>query len=276
MKKSVLLLIAFLGLLTFSACTSGAPTSSSSSSSDSSSTSAVSSSQNASSTPSSSQSSAVSADRILQKLITLTNARSAGDNKNYYWENGKARLTGFEALKAGSFLFQQDAQGRSGVARAILTYSEFEASKGARQGTPLNPPHWPKNKMTTIHFALTGKSYHGYLYNRSHSIADSLLGSKSYTSAYNFTTGTRSQNVGANQNGGMRAAEELAENYWKSNPNSNATISYETTPLYSGSETIPRGSIVDEKSSDGALNSEIVVINDAEGISIDYTAGTFH
>ncbi|MDN4853766.1 hypothetical protein [Pediococcus pentosaceus] len=51
-------------------------------------------------------------------------------------------------------------------------------------------------------------------------------------------------------------------------------ISYETTPLYKGNEKIPRGSVVDIKSSDGSLNKEIVVINSVEGTKIKYLTGT--
>lgn len=224
---------------------------------------------------SSSSSTAASTTDILNKLNEYTNAKSAGPTGNYYWENGSAKLSGFENLKAGEYSFNADDKGRSGVARAILTYSQFEASKGSRQGQPLDPPAWPSsNPKIAITFSLTGRTYHGYLYNRSHSIADSLLGEGSYTSQYNFTTGTRSQNVGANQNGGMRYAEELAEDFWKTNPNTSATINYQTTPVYNANETIPRGSIVDIKSSDNTLNTEVVVINSAEGLEIDYASGT--
>ena len=224
---------------------------------------------------SSSSSTAASTTDILNKLNEYTNAKSAGPTGNYYWENGSAKLSGFENLKAGEYSFNADDKGRSGVARAILTYSQFEVSKGSRQGQPLDPPAWPSsNPKIAITFSLTGRTYHGYLYNRSHSIADSLLGEGSYTSQYNFTTGTRSQNVGANQNGGMRYAEELAEDFWKANPNTSATINYQTTPVYNANETIPRGSIVDIKSSDNTLNTEVVVINSAEGLEIDYASGT--
>lgn len=155
-----------------------------------------------------------------------------------------------------------------------MTYSEYTASRGSRQGEPLEPPAWPGNKIVAISYGLTGRTYHGYLYNKSHSIGDSLLGAKSYTSEYNFTTGTRPQNVGADQNGGMRAAEESAENYWESYPNTHHVIYYQTTPLYKGDETMPRGSIVDVRSSDKTLNKEIVVINSAEGIRLNYATGS--
>ncbi|MCT1174361.1 DNA/RNA non-specific endonuclease [Lactococcus lactis] len=224
---------------------------------------------------SSSSSSVASTTDILNKLNEYTNAKSAGPTGNYYWENGSARLSGFDAIKAGKYNFNADDKGRSGVARAVLTYSQYEDSKGSRQGQPLDPPAWPSsNPKIAITFSLTERTYHGYLYNRSHSIADSLLGEGSYTSKYNFTTGTRSQNVGANQNGGMRYAEELAEDFWKANPNTSATINYQTTPVYNANETIPRGSIVDIKSSDNTLNTEVVVINSAEGLEIDYASGT--
>lgn len=224
---------------------------------------------------SSNSSTTASTNDILEKLNEYTNAKSAGPTKNYYWENGTARLSGFEAIKAGEYNFGADDKGRSGVARAVLTYSQYEASKGSRQGQPLDPPAWPSsNPKIGITFSLTERTYHGYLYNRSHSIADSLLGEGSYTSQYNFTTGTRSQNVGANQNGGMRYAEELAENFWKANPNTSSTIDYQTTPVYNATETMPRGSIVDIKSSDNTLNIEVVVINSAEGLEIDYASGT--
>lgn len=212
---------------------------------------------------------------ILAELVKETNNHSAGPTKDYYWENGAAKITKFDGLKSGEEKFTADSQGRSGVAKAILTYSEYESSKGSRQGDPLEPPAWPyTNPKVAITYSLTGRTYHGYLYNRSHSIGDSLLGADSYDSKYNFTTGTRPQNVGANQNGGMRYAEETAEDYWDSHPNTKNTIAYETTPLYNNSETIPRGSIVDIKSSDGVINKEIVVVNSVEGISIDYNNGS--
>lgn len=212
---------------------------------------------------------------ILSKLVYYTDHESAGPTQNYYYVNGRAKLSGFRHLKAGHYHFSSDSQGRSATARAVLTYSEYQSSEGSRQGEPLAPPAWPAaNPEVAIHYSLTGRTYHGYLFNRSHSIADSLLGAKSYTSEYNFTTGTRPQNVGANQDGGMRYAEETAEDYWEAHPGTQHTIDYETTPLYKGDETIPRGSVVNIKSSDDAINTEIVVLNSVEGIKINYQTGT--
>lgn len=213
--------------------------------------------------------------QVLKKLVGYTNRESAGPTQNYYWKLGRSHFTGFKHLKAGDYHFVSDSQGRAGTARAVLTYGEYAASRGSRQGNPLEPTGWPTaNPKVAISYVFTGRTYHGYLYNRSHSIGDSLLGAKSYTSAANFTTGTRPQNVGADQNGGMRYAEETAEDYWKANPNTSDTIKYQTTPLYYHNETIPRGSIVDIQSSDGQINTAIAVINSAEGIKLNYHTGS--
>ena len=211
---------------------------------------------------------------ILTQLTRYTNQESGGPNGDYYYKVGHARLSNFSGLRAGDAHFASDQQGRPTTAKAVLTYSDYSNSRGSRQGAPLQPVGWPNsNPKVAISYKLTGRTYHGYLYNRSHSIGDSLLGAKSYTSANNFTTGTRPQNVGADQDGGMRYAEETVENYWQSHPNSKQTVDYQTTPVYKGNEQIPRGSIVDIKSSDGAINTEIVVINAAEGIKVDYNNG---
>lgn len=212
---------------------------------------------------------------ILAKLVSYTNAESAGPTGDYYYKVGHARLNHFAGMKRGDAKFASDSQGRPTTARAVLTYNEYASSRGSRQGSPLDPMGWPAdNPKTTISYADTGRTYHGYLWNRSHSIGDSLLGAKSYSSENNFTTGTRPQNVGATQNGGMRVAEETVEGYWESNEGTKQTVSYQTTPVYKGSEIIPRGSIVDIKSSDGQLNVEYVIINSAEGIKINYSNGT--
>lgn len=217
-------------------------------------------------------------DQIKKSLIKLTNASSPGPSENYYWKVGKAQdLKSAQKLPTGSVDFTTDAFGRSSVASAKLTRSMWLASKGSRQGTPLLPAKgaWPKyNPKVAISFSLTGRTYHGYMFNRSHSIADSLAGKDSYKSAANFTAGTRSQNVGADMHGGMRKPEETVENYWQSHANSSSYVLYKVTPVYSGIELIPRGSIVDVLSSDKKINERFAIINSAEGYKVNYSNGT--
>lgn len=221
--------------------------------------------------------SAASDVSLTAKLVSLTNAGDPGPTKDYYWLNGPAKIDKASMPAAGKVAFQADSQGRSGTARASLTYEMFTSSKGSRQGSPLDPPNWPQsNPEVPVTYAFNGRTYHGYFWNRSHSVGDSLAGAQSYTSPYNFTSGTRQQNVGASSNGGMRAAEEQAENYWKAHTGSSAVIYYQTTPIYESNERFPRGSIVDVLSSDGVVNSEVIVLNDAEGYGLDYHTGSFH
>ncbi len=111
---------------------------------------------------------------ILKKLVTYDQKESAGPTGDYYWDNGKAKLVGFKHMKAGNYHFSSDKIGRSATAKAILTYTEYKNSKGSRQGEPLDPPAWPStNDKVAIQYKLTGRTYHGYLYSRSHSIGDS-------------------------------------------------------------------------------------------------------
>lgn len=211
---------------------------------------------------------------ILNQLLEYTNAQSPGPTYNYYWKVGPAQLENSDDIANGEIKYSRDAQGRASIARAKLTYQMYDDSKGSRQGSPLDPPTgWPRNPKVTISYHLDNKVYHGFMFNRSHSIADSLGGKATYTSADNFTVGTRSQNVGADSHGGMRAAEETAENYWKTHPNSDTIIEYQTTPLYNENETVPRGSVVSEKSSDGQINVQFAIINTAEGHVINYMTG---
>lgn len=213
--------------------------------------------------------------QIKSELMTYTNERSAGPIQNYYWNAGQAKLVDDDDINNGDIRYSHDVLGRAGMARAKLTYQMYAESKGKRQGDPLDPARWPQNGEVSIHHSLTDRIYNGYMYNRSHSVADSLGGEITYSSEDNFTTGTRTQNVGADHKGGMRAAEITVENYWKEHPNTNEIVHYQVTPVFNDNEYVPRGTIIDIKSSDNELNTRIVVINTAEGFAIDYTSGQY-
>lgn len=212
---------------------------------------------------------------VKQQLLEYTNSQSSGPTKNYYWDAGPAKIQSSN-VNVGDIRYSVDTEGRSSLAIGKLTYKMWKDSAGSRQGEPLDPPQgWPYNPKVAIKYEMTNRTYHGYMYNRSHSIADSLAGDKTYTDASNFTTGTRPQNVGANQKGGMRAAEILVEDYWKSNVDSTQYVDYQVLPVYNENETLPRGTIVDIKSSDGKLDKRLVIINDVEQYIINYNSGKF-
>lgn len=149
----------------------------------------------------------------------------------------------------------------------------MEETGVARERTDMSgihPSGWGHNAIVDI-VQPNGLVYHGYLFNRSHLIAKSLGGTEV---AENLVTGTRTQNVGANDGGGgMAYPEGLARAWLDKNPD--GTVWYSSTPTYKGTEVVPRSVIVDLVSSDGTLDLELEVYNTAQGYSIDYADGSY-
>lgn len=127
---------------------------------------------------------------------------------------------------------------------------------------------WSENEIVTIPL-YNGKQYRGYKWNRSHLIADSLGGR---AKRENLITGTRTQNVGANDGKGGMAYTERKAVAWL-NKYHNGSVYYSANPVYKGKELIPRSVIVDIKTSDKSINERVVVYNAAKGLKINYTSG---
>lgn len=171
-------------------------------------------------------------------------------------EVGKVRYTGLDKL------------GRPTGVIANLDYSLVDRErKQKREPITIDPPGFTNNKKVVI-TEKDGRRYKGYFYNRSHLLADSLGGS---ATKENLVTGTRTQNVGIKNKGGMAYTEEKARQFFK-NP-TNATLVYEVIPQYKGSEIVPRTVVVNIKSSDGTINERVVVDNSATGYAVDYLTG---
>lgn len=174
---------------------------------------------------------------------------------------GEARYAGLDAL------------GRAGRVSALVTYDMMEAgsSREREDISGIHPAGWGHNAEVEIETP-GGSAYHGYLFNRSHLLAKSLGGEDA---AENLVTATRTQNVGDNrgQDGGMAYTEGLARDWLRENPD--GTVLYSATPVYVGSELLPRSVVVDVLSSDGSLDLEVEVFNAALGFEIDYATGEF-
>lgn len=117
--------------------------------------------------------------------------------------------------------------------------------------------------------------YHGWFYNRSHLLADSLGGSEELE---NMVTGTRTQNVGSTQvdgqyAGGMAYAEKTARDYLNSHDGDTCPLYYAVEPNFTDDELIPRTVTIDMRSCDSAIDQRIVVTNQAAGHEIDYHTG---
>lgn len=247
-------------------------------------------------------------DRSLSKEVTITNAKQSASsllsikfNINKYPENyvilnnnkagfSQAQLTNATNRNKGKAWFTDQAldnTSRSGQGQALITQKVVEdTSKMVRPafGYSVKPSGYTfNNRIVQL------PNYRGYFYNKSHTIAWSLvgaLGGRSSSSnkamqVENVTTGTRAQNVGTNNRsssgaGGMAYGETLIRNYAWSHPNT--SIYYVVTPIYYGNELVPRGSHVQAESTqdDGkSFNLNLWVFNNQAGANVNYATGTF-
>lgn len=189
---------------------------------------------------------------------------------NYVKVVGKAQIR--QNIEAGQVCYSDlDGNGRAGIVVAMLTPSMRNQAKAhGRQDIDVDPAGWPNDNPITEIAAPNGNVYRGYFWNRSHLLADSLGGDPCES---NLITGTRMQNVGANDGtGGMAYAETIARDWLDAH--NEGTLYYSALPLYVGTESIPRSVVVDMSSSDGSIDIEIIVYNAARGYVIDYSSGT--
>ena len=188
---------------------------------------------------------------------------------NYVKVIGKAKVSG--KPKKGKIKYAKlDKLGRTGRAVGNINYKLYKNSKGWRQKftKSCDPSGWGENPKVEVKFA-NGRVYHGYKWNRSHLIADSLRGK---ATRRNLITGTRAQNVGANDGkGGMAYTERLAVNWIKKHKK--GSIYYSAKPIYKGKELIPRSVIVDIKTSDRSVNKRVIVYNALKGYKLNYKTG---
>ena len=166
--------------------------------------------------------------------------------------------------------------------RAVCAYGELtfktreDAQKRGRQPLNVDPAAWPDNEEVDIP-ALDdvegSKDYHGWFYNRSHMLGDSLGGDPIKE---NLVTGTRPQNVGSVKNsGGMAYTETIARDYLDSEKSKDCPLYYAAAPQYEGDEMLPRTVTVDIQTCDKEIDEHVVVDNTANGWSIDYSDGSF-
>lgn len=165
-----------------------------------------------------------------------------------------------------------DGLGRATGVVAVLAHEQVvEASeRGRLDMSDVRPSGWGHNERVEVALP-NGGTYHGYFWNRSHLLADSLGGE---ASARNIVCGTRMQNVGANDGeGGMAWCEGIARSWLWSHEE--GTLIFSAVPWYEGDELVPRAVVMDLLSSDGSVDLHTVVYNAALGYEIDYATGEF-
>ena len=169
-----------------------------------------------------------------------------------------------------------DELGRTQGVNATVTHEMYEAARGhePRFTKADNPSGWGHNEKVEIAVPDGGsgtKPYHGAFWNRSHLLADSLGGA---AARENLITGTRTQNVGANDGKGGMAYEETRVRAWLAE-HADGTVAYAATPVYVGDELVPRSVFVDVRTSDGSIDERVEVYNAALGYEINYHTGEF-
>lgn len=186
---------------------------------------------------------------------------------NYIKVIGKAKTS---KVKKGKIVYSKlDKYKRPGKVKGCITYQMVKKSAGWREDITVNPAGWPTKNFKASIPLYNGKTYNGWFWNRSHLIADSL-GGKAIKE--NLITGTRMQNVSANDGtGGMAYTERKAVNWIYKHKK--GTVYYAATPVYKSNEKIPRSVIVDIKTSDGTINERVIVYNAAKQYKIDYKTG---
>lgn len=189
---------------------------------------------------------------------------------DYYALNGFAEIV-YKVPAVDNVVYGNlDKYGRPTYVIANLNYNTIKRAK-QRGRLPINvdPAGWNKNEKVVI-TEKNGQSYKGYFYNRSHMLADSLGGEPIKE---NLVTGTRTQNVGIKNQGGMAYTEIQARDFFV--VPTDETLIYQVRPVYNGDELLPRYVIVDIKSSDRRIDEQVIVDNSANGYEINYSNGEF-
>ena len=186
---------------------------------------------------------------------------------NYYAALGKAHFDATCNIPSGGYNYKGVINGAGQVGAACAKVTE----KHKRVDPIDDPAGFSKNAKVSIPSVNGKKPYNGYFYNRSHMISAALGGSPK---AENLITGTRMQNVGERNKGGMRYTETQAEKYVASPKAKTCALTYEVTPHYRNTtDAVPTWVEVNMQSCDKSIDERVAVFNDAAGHTIDYATG---
>lgn len=212
---------------------------------------------------------------VSQEIFHSETANPGSGDGNYYHIDGKSEPVAMCPEHGFAYTGTTDAHGRIGAACGIITGDTIDQAKarGRQSFAPgSDPAGWGHNDKVEISMG-GGKLYHGYMYNRSHLIADSLGGDPTHD---NLITGTRTQNVGTDNKGGMAHSEVAVRDFYKNPAHHNCATTYAVTPNYANStDLIPSTNTVNVKTCDGSIDEKITVYNTVEGYTINYGNGTF-
>lgn len=199
------------------------------------------------------------------------------DQDNDYYRVVGTAVRDYQTTPGNTGYCEPDELARARCAFGELTADTREAAKDrGRQDITVDPAGWTSNSKVSIP-ALAGVAgstdYNGWMYNRSHLLADSLGGTPTTN---NLVTGTRTQNVGSADNGGgMAYTETIARDYLDSAVADTCPLYYAATPNYERDELLPRTVTVDIQSCDQTIDQRVIVDNTANGHALNYATGDY-
>ena len=204
------------------------------------------------------------------KQVETSILNNSSTPENFYSVIGRANFQYLNpnAINTIETYGDLDIFGRPTYAYTKITQENYKVEMGIpRKEIKVDPAGWvkpnPKVKLT-----FGGNSYKGYLYNRSHLLADSLGGEPIQE---NLITGTRLQNVGWNKaghEGGMGYGETISRDWLSKHPE--GYLLYEVWCHYNGNDLISDYQIVNILTSDGLIDQQIKVFNGTGSVSVEY------
>lgn len=236
-----------------------------------------------------------------QKLIDIKydinkypeNYTTLNDNKTSLTDEDKALLKKKSKEHFWVDYNDLDKLGRGDEVTALITSQEMKKQR-SKERPPFSSSTQIAGEFTHANFdksnqtwhktnqsernnkEIESNGYHGWLYNKSHTLAWSLGGDME---EHNLSLGTRAQNVGTNKSkdgGGMGYPETQIRNTLDKKPSTK--VYYQVKPVYQDNELVPRGSHVRAYSVNDngkTLNLNVWVFNKQKGIDINYNDGTW-
>lgn len=209
----------------------------------------------------------------------------AGDGKSDF---SSADINTANTKKDGYVGYSQlDEKGRTRQVTAVINYNMVHANSSSVKKRPdfpetTQPSGWKLNSSfngtswnggTSNNRIVHANGLNGYFYNKSHLVAYSLGGDMN---THNVITGTRQQNVGFNNQGGMAYLETKVRNLI--NGNHSDRVFYRATPVYNADELVPRSVVVQAYSLNdqgSSIDESVAIPNVQRGFTINYGTGAF-